>query len=570
MGCMDAANWYKISVPDTKSGNALYPSMGRKHIQTLGQNKLSFTSEPRAIYKTIDYFYVFIGSTLIQVDKNYNEVVLGTTALGGPIWFSYLPVGKLVYAMFTTMNGIYVITENGNTVTMQLVTDHNAPRNPLYIATFGYSFVVSDANTPTFYLSQVNLGGAFDPTNCFTIGSGPLFNNASGVIRQIGVLFNQMYIFTDFTTDIWANITSVFTVGETSTTFPFKLNTSYNWDFGMADPNSLDISFGRMTWLAKNNAGLVSFVTSFGQQPQDISSQAINVLLENSTQVDTLSPFLTGNTIGFLYQYENTVFYRASAGPYTGTEILDQDNDSECIEFNFDTKTWSRCIEVNGERNRIRRHIYFNNIHIVTVLDDPALYEMAGNIYYNELRTPDTDIQAPDAFSKYPFRYELTTQQFYQPDYSEFITDYIEIDFVFGLKDFYKSLAPFANTTFIIHELPAPDGTPQFVIAENAAIDGSPIFMITDMSNTPGFDDNHYYALYKPHVELYYTDDGGVSFISADVREFSQIGQYIWKMRWNELGTSRNRAYRLICVSSAPIVVLGAVQNIRRASGGQN
>jgi len=87
---------------------------------------------------------------------------------------------------------------------------------------------------------------------------------------------------------------------------------------------------------------------------------------------------------------------------------------------------------------------------------------------------------------------------------------------------------------------------------------------------TPSFDDNHYCALFKPHIELYYSDDGGVTFLSADVREFSQLGQYQWIMRWNELGTSRNRCYKLICVSSAPIVILGGVRSTRRASGGAN
>jgi hypothetical protein len=95
-------------------------------------------------------------------------------------------------------------------------------------------------------------------------------------------------------------------------------------------------------------------------------------------------------------------------------------------------------------------------------------------------------------------------------------------------------------------------------------------FIIAEGSNTPTFDDNHYNALFKPHLELYYSDDGGETFIQADVRPFSQLGQYRWRMRWYELGCSRNRCYKLVCVSSAPIVVLGAVRNTRRVSGGAN
>ena len=58
--------------------------------------------------------------------------------------------------------------------------------------------------------------------------------------------------------------------------------------------------------------------------------------------------------------------------------------------------------------------------------------------------------------------------------------------------------------------------------------------------------------------------------MQADVREFSQLGQYRWRMRWYELSVSRNRCYRLVCVSSAPIVILGGVRNTKRISGGAN
>ncbi len=243
--------------------------------------------------------------------------------------------------------------------------------------------------------------------------------------------------------------------------------------------------------------------------------------------------------------------------------MLDVRDSAYCIEYNFDTKTWHRCIELNGERNRIKQHIFFNNKHLVTVEDDVAIYEMAGNIYHNELKNPDASNQAVDAFLKFPMRYELVTRQIFEEDYSEFITDYVEIDFVFGDKTFYKSTAPFANTVFIVDENSTPS-VPIYLLDEDGA------FLIEEGSNTPSFDDNHYNALFKPHIELYWSDDGGVTFLSADLREFSQLGVYRWRMRWYQMGPSRNRCYKLVCVSSAPIVILGGVQNKRRASGGAN
>lgn len=568
VGPMDCANWYGVSVETMKKKQAMYPCMGRKHITLLSQNKLVFDEEPRQVFKTISYFYVVVGTRVFQIDRFFNQKLIGNVSLTGSLWFAFLAVDNLVYAMITDETNAYVIIENATAVSYSLVTDANMPVHPTYVAAFGSRFVVSSRDTPNFSLTQVNMGGGSgDASNYFT---PPVFNRASGVIGQMGVLHTQLYIFCDYVTDIWANILSQITVAGVTATFPWKLNTSYNWDYGIADPFSLDIDFGRMTWLARNANGLVSFMASTGQQPQDISSQAINVLLENSSESSSgLSPFIESRADGFLYQYENTVFYRVSAGHFADFSFVDLTIDANCIEYNFETETWHRAIELNGERNRIQKHTYFSNMHLVTVQDDPAMYEMAGNIYHNELRNPDQENpQAADAFKKYPMRYELITQQIFLPDYAEFIDDYVQIDFVFGDKTFYKSTAPFLNTVFIVSE-ESTTLEPEYIVGEENTT-ASPVFIVDEEGNTPQFDDNHYYALFKPHIELYYSNDGGVTFLSADLREFSQLGQYRWIMRWNELGTSRNRCYKLVCVSSAPIVILGAVRSTRRASGGAN
>lgn len=564
-GAMDCANWYGIQVDSGKKQQALYPAMGRQHVRFLNRNRLVFNAEPKVEFKSINYLYVVDGGSVYQFDRFYNRKTLSiNVALGKPIWFATLAVGNIVYNMMTDTINIFLITENGLSVTSEVVTDTNRPSKPTYVAAFGNRFVVSTGGTPDFSLSTINVSGG--AAGCFSFGSpaAPLTARASGIINQFAVLHNQLYIMCDFTTDVWANIITQITVGGVTREFPWKLNSSYNFDYGIADPNSLSVDFGMMVWLARNANGLVSFMMSNGQAPRDISSQAINVLLENSSQENILSPFLANDVHGFLYQYENTVFYRASAGQFFDFGDVDIADNAHSIEYNFETGKWDRCIELNGERNRIKRHVYFNNQHLVTVQDDPAIYQMAGNIYHNELRNPEQpDDQAEDAFLKYPMRYELVTKQIFLPDYSEFMDEYVEIDFVFGNKTFYQSNAPFLNTTFIIKQQSTPE-SPVYILSEDDK------FIIKEGTNTPAFDDNHYNALFKPHIELYYSDDGGETFLQADVRKFSSLGAYRWRMRWYELGCSRNRCYKLICVSSAPIVILGGVRNTRRVSGGAN
>ncbi len=567
-GSMDCANWYGIQVDSGKKQQALYPAMGRKHVRFLNQNRLIFDSQPRATFKTINYYYVVDGTRVFVVDAFYNRRQIGTIALSGKVWFAYLPVQNLVYALLTDEQNTYIITENGSDVTMQVCTDTNRPTKPQYVAAFGNRFVVSQKDTPLNYVTQINLGGdSLDPSTIFTNPStnAALFFSSSGLVRQYAVLHSQLYIFTDFSADIWANIQSFITVGDTTVEFPWKINTSYNFDYGMADPLSLSVGFGRMVWLAKNADGLVSFMASDGSPPKDISSQAINILLENETNNDDeLTPFLLGSSDGFIYQYENTIFYRVSAGVYDNTGLLDPATTyANSIEYNFETGTWGRVIELNGSRCRIQKHVYFNNKHLVTVQGDTAIYEMAGNIYYNELRTPGTEPQADDAFTKYPMRYELVTPQIYIEGYAEFMDEYVEIDFVFGDKTFYKNATAFNNTVFVISEQ-STHQSPVYVLSEDDK------FIITEGSNTPSFDDKHYWALFKPHIELYYSDDGGVTFNTGDLREFSPLGEYRWRMRWYEMGVSRNRCYKLVCVSSAPIVILGGVRNTMRVSGGAN
>lgn len=572
-GSQDCANWYLVPASNTKRGVAMYPAMGRKHINFFNQNRLVYDEEPRIIFKTINYLYIVVGTRVIQVDRFYNEVVLGYVSLGTQIWYDWLAVTNssggaltnVVYVMLTDEKNIYVIKEQASGATMEQVTDTNAPSNPYFVVAFGNRFIVSSQDSTQWSLTQLYMGGlSGTAANYFTVNGAPLNNQASSFIRQLAALHNQLYIFTDFTTDVWANIPSFVTSAGATSEFPFKLNTSYNWDYGIADPFSLSVDFGRMVWLGKNSNGLVAFFTSSGSQPQEISTEAVNVLLQNSSMSGELSPYLVGTSNGFLYQYENTIFYRVVSGAVASTQSVDIQDSANALEYNFRSKTWARVIELDGERNRIQRHVFFNNQHLVTVTGDPAIYIMDGRTYYNELRnTAQSDPQASDAFTKYPFRYELVTKQLFMPDYAQFSDQYVEIDFVFGDQTFYKSNAPFANTVFVVDEA-STDAVPIYLVTEDDD------FIVMDDGNTPSFDDNHYYALFKPYVELYYSDDGGVSFTQADVREFSPLGQYRWRMRWYQLGSSRNRCYKLICVSSAPIVILGGVRNTKRVSGGEN
>jgi len=61
-------------------------------------------------------------------------------------------------------------------------------------------------------------------------------------------------------------------------------------------------------------------------------------------------------------------------------------------------------------------------------------------------------------------------------------------------------------------------GNPIYVVAENGTD-----FLITEDGNTPQINELTYNQIFKPHIELYWSDDGGISFFPADVLEFSHL-----------------------------------------------
>lgn len=586
-GPADSANWYTQQSELGKKKVAMYPTMGRRHINFLGVNRLQFEAEPRYVEKSVNYWYSVVGNKIYREDAEFNQIEITAsvklTTMNGNVFLSFIVVGdpatpgNTTYVCFVDGQHVYIYSELDNS--FGIVTDPNTPKNPSTIATFGNRITVAGAGSSTMSLSEINLlggaGGTFDLSKVFTINGQAVFAQEEGIIRQMAVLQNTLYVFTDYTTGIWSNIPSTFiAVGGTQTSFPWKKNTSYSFDFGIsqANVNTLDVDFGMMAWVGQNKNGLVQPMISTGGKPKPISTKAVDVLLQRQANVARNNPFMTGVSDAFLYDYENTIFYRLSAGNYIGTELLDQISVSNSIEFNFETEEWHRCIEANGERCRIQQHVFLDNRHLVTVQGDNTVYEMSGQFYDNEITNPDaTNPQANDAYFALPFRYERVTniivagmiENLNPPGfYAEFKTNYVEIDFVWGDDTFIFSDSPFANTTFIVSEQVDSNGDPIFITDE----DGN--FITTEDGNFPVQNSPTYFNWFKPNIELLFSDDGGISFKSAGQLEFSMLGVYSWRMRWYQLGCSRNRVYKLVCVSPAPIVILGGTMEVENVSGG--
>jgi hypothetical protein len=579
----DAANWTLLQSALGKKEMAMLPAMGRVHVQSARRaNALEFENEPRELFESVNYAYAVVNGSIYRIDKNFNrqEIAQGQLkSITGDMYFAYLVAGTLTYVAFTDTQAMYLYEESGKLAFTVVPPGANGcPMNPQFIAAFGNRFVVSQLASSQFSLTEVNLAviGAFDINKIFIVGTTFVFAQEVGVITQMAVLQNTLYIFSAYRCGIWSNRPSNFiSAGGTITSFPFQRNTSTEFDFGMADPKSLDVRFNRMAWVGQSSGGQVQALTLMGSQPQPINSNAVDVLFQDVENALSVSnPFVTERLSGFLYQYENRVFYRLSAGNYDPTVKFANPLISS-IEYNYAMDKWSRCIEADKQRNRAQRHIFFANMNLVTVQGEKTVYELSGNIYFNEItnpaNTPETSPHDPNYYIQEPMRYEaktpiITIKNVNDIGYAEFETEYVEIDFAFGMDSSLFRNAPMQNAEFIVSELLADQ--PVFIAAESENTDPYGPLLVTENSNYPVLNDKTYFNWFKPSIELKYSNDGGISYQSADEVFFSDLGIYKWRMRWYNVGYSRNRSYYLIGVSRSPLCVLGGVMKIKRISGG--
>src|ERR1700690_2003895 len=158
----DMANWYNVHCKTGKREQALYPAMGRQHINIQGQNILIYDQQPRKMFRSIDFLYVVVGRIIYQINKAWESIVVSTTDFtqaAGELNFDYLPVIQVpspgvftqhVFCIICTGLETYILDEQSTNPQFVLVTDLNQPKNPLIPVAFGNRFAVSSENSTQF------------------------------------------------------------------------------------------------------------------------------------------------------------------------------------------------------------------------------------------------------------------------------------------------------------------------------------------------------------------------------------------------------------------------------------
>lgn len=194
----------------------------------------------------------------------------------------------------------------------------------------GY-FVVFDATNSRIWLSNINDGGTYDPTQFATRTDAP--DNWKAMV----VNAPDIWLIGERTGGVWYD----------SGAFPFPLapRPGVQFKYGIAAPFSIAAAGNSVLWLSQTNEGAGIVVRTLGYQPQRISNYALESAIA-SYQLN----FTIANAESFVFQFAGHTFYVLT---------FPDPNKSWC--YDLDTGRWSELTKWSSPNNR--EEAWFPRVH---------------------------------------------------------------------------------------------------------------------------------------------------------------------------------------------------------------
>jgi len=515
-------------------------------------------------------------------DSNLCFVVSGNEVyrLSGPLFTPITCTGNL-----STSTGPVSITDNG--IDVMLVDGQNGYYIPLAgvpvinniidpnfypadVITFqdGY-FILNQKGTQYYFISDL-YSHDFLPLNLAAKAGNP--DNIVSLISNN----RELYLFGTKTTEVWYNL------GQSGSTPFVRQDGKFN-QFGCLAPHTLHKVNNTVFWLGTNaDGGAVVFMLQ-NEQPVRVSNHAIEFALQQITN-------LTAAT-AYAYQDEGHYFY-----------VLNCPGSQTTWVFDMSSQMWhERQSTINGitDRNLAECHTFMNNQHLVGDYISGNIYSMDMN-YYTDNGEPIIRIrQTPHVTSS-------LNRVFYEM---------LELDMEFGVGldsvgsgtttsgsvqsvtiygDPGHSLAPLGlicNTPPVVtftggggsgatgHALltgaSAPYNLAGIVVDTGGSGYTSPPFVnvtwgagdpqapyigieteLTMSTSSPtSLPDNQI----NPKVFLEISNDGGKTWGPPIEARMGKVGEYFTRARWQRLGTSRDRVFRVSTSDPVKVGILSSV-----------
>ena len=193
---------------------------------------------------------------------------------------------------------LYMLTYSSNAFAQ--VTDADLPSVGTLTFIDGY-FAVSENSSGKFHISALYDGTLWSALDFATAESSP--DNLVRVCNAVG----QLWLFGDKTTEIWTNTGAA--------TFPFARISGAKMEVGILAPHTAVAVDNSVFWVGKDNIGSGIVYRAQGFSPQRISTNAIELILQQASSPSTLR--------AYTYQQDGHTFYVITGGNMSTTLVYD-------------------------------------------------------------------------------------------------------------------------------------------------------------------------------------------------------------------------------------------------------
>lgn len=337
-------NLFPVLDQQGKEVSALYGTPGLTSFATAGAGPIrgGFTSaNGRA--------FVVSSSELYEIFSSGTVLLLGSlTTTSGIVSIDENPL------QLGICDGASVYTLTYATNSFQKVTDTDLPVSGTLTFIDGY-FVVSVVNSGKFNISALNDGSSWAALDFATAESSP--DNLLRVYNAVG----QLWLFGTKTTEIWTNTGA--------STFPFERIAGAKMEVGILAPHSAVAVDNSIFWIGRDNIGAGIVYRAQGFSPSRISTNAIELILQQASTPSTLR--------AYTYQQDGHTFYVITGGGLSTTLVYD-----------ISTQLWHERAYLNGNGN-FEQHLgacsmYAFSSQLVGSRKNGKIYTMALDVYSDD------------------------------------------------------------------------------------------------------------------------------------------------------------------------------------------
>lgn len=301
----------------------------------------------RGLWTYGNYGYAVSGSTLYQIDSNWNAVAKGTVSGSGPV--SMADNGTQLFIAADPQGFIY----NASTDVFQAITDPDFPGASTVGYIDGY-FTFNEPNSQKIWVTQLLDGTSVDPLE---------FSSAEGNPDDVVAIFvdhREVWVFGSNSTEVWYDAGLL--------DFPLaRIQGAFN-ELGCAAPYSIAKMDNQVYWLGKDARGQGIVYKAAGYIGQRVSTHAIEWQMQEYADIS--------DATGYTYQQDGHSFY-----------VLNFPSADTTWVYDVATGAWhERASFANGDFNRHRANnqMFFNNTTVVGDYENGKIYAFDLNVYADD------------------------------------------------------------------------------------------------------------------------------------------------------------------------------------------